>query len=455
MTTRTLRLRLKSPLGRPKATGDQVCRWDLAIKIGVPLALIICLAVSWYVGSWEAYWRLFQTRTYTASLTGVVAGYTLLMFLFQGVRTIFWACYQPFPLKEGVLPSLTVIIPAYNEGTMVEHSLYSVARADYPREKLEIICIDDGSTDDTWEYIDRARQRYPELIKTIRFPENRGKKEGLYAGFTQGRGEVFITVDSDSVIEKPALRHLVAPLQQDASLGAVAGNVRVYNRHASLMGKMQWVRYVNLDFLRAGQSVYKTVTCTPGSLAAYRRTALWPYLEAWRHQTFWGAPCVHSEDRALTNFVLRGGWYTYYQRTAKVYTVVPETYTGVVNMYLRWERGNVRESLVQLGYLFSRYRSRDRLLPIVEFFLTQLELPMLILAFGFFVTSIWLYPLIFFKIMAFLGLMSLFGLIYYLWLERDLEFVYGIIYSYYAFFLFQWVYPYAFLTVRDRRWLTR
>ena len=228
-----------------------------------------------------------------------------------------------------------------------------------------------------------------------------GKKEGLYAGFTLGRGEVLVTVDSDSIIEKQALRHLVAPLQQDASLGAVAGNVRVYNRHTSLMGKMQWVRYVNLDFLRAAQSLYKTVTCTPGSLAAYRRTALRPILTAWRQQTFLGAPCSHSEDRALTNWILRRGRYTHYQRTARVYTVVPETYGGVVNMYLRWERGNVRESLVQLGYLFTRYRTGNRLIPIAEFFLTQLELPMLILAFGFFLTSIWFYPLIFLRLWPF------------------------------------------------------
>ena len=450
-----MNVKVPSPLPLPQETNNPVCPWDRVVKIGVPLVLAVCLAISWSVGSWESYWRLFQARTYTASLAGVVAAYTLLMFLFQGLRTILWAWYRPLSLPEGELPSLTVVIPAYNEGAMVEHSLYSVARADYPNDRLEIICIDDGSTDDTWQYILRARQRYPDLIKTIRFPANRGKKEGLYAGFTQGRGEVWVTVDSDSVIEPSALRHLVAPLQQDPGLGAVAGNVRVLNRHASLMGKMQWVRYVNLDFLRAAQSIYKTVACTPGSLAAYRRTALLPHLEAWRHQTFWGAPCVHSEDRALTNYVLRGGWYTYYQRTAKVYTVVPETYTGVVKMYLRWERGNVRESLVQLGYLFTRYRTKHRLMPIVEFFLTQLELPMLILAFAFFVLSVWLYPLIFFKIMAFLGLTSLCGLIYYLWLERDLEFVYGIIYSYYAFFLFQWIYPYAFLTVRDRRWLTR
>ena len=65
---------------------------------------------------------------------------------------------------------------------MVEKALYSLAAADYPAEKLEIICIDDGSTDNTWLYIPRARVRYPHLVRTVRFPKNRGKKEALYAG---------------------------------------------------------------------------------------------------------------------------------------------------------------------------------------------------------------------------------------------------------------------------------
>ena len=241
---------------------------------------------------------------------------------------------------------------------------------------MEIICIDDGSTDDTWFYIKQAQRRYPHLLRPMRFAANRGKKEGLYAGFTRGRGEVFVTIDSDSIIAPDALRHLVAPLLHDGQIGAVAGNVKVYNRNQSLMGKMQGVRFVNLDYLRASQSLYRAVVCTPGSLSAYRRTALMPHLTAWRRQTFLGAPCHHSEDRALTNFILRGGHYTYYQRTALVYTLVPETYKGVCRMYLRWERGNVRESLVQLGYLFTRYREKYRLLPIVEFFLAQLEYPL-------------------------------------------------------------------------------
>ncbi len=138
-----------------------------------------------------------------------------------------------------------------------------------------------------------------------------------------------------------------------------------------------------------------------------------------------------------------------------VYTLVPETYAGVCRMYLRWERGNVRESCVMLGYLFTRYRRKYRLLPIVECVLTQLEGPLACLFFGVLLFSLAVYPPILFKLLMLLGVGSFFGLIYYLCLERDLEFVYGVLYSFYAFFLLQWIFPYAFFTVRDRRWLTR
>lgn len=434
---------------------NHMARLDLALKVLVPLLLVILVALAIKCGSLRVYLELFKSQTYTSFLPAVGASYALVMLLFQGMRTALWACYRPFPLSTAPLPSLTVIIPAYNEGQMVEMALHSVVQADYPPDQLEIICVDDGSTDDTWVCIERAQERFPHLIKTIRFPKNRGKKAALYAGFRAGQGEILVTVDSDSVIENAALHHLVAPLQEDATIGAVAGNVKVYNRHQSFMGKMQGVRFVNLDFLRASQSLYRTVVCTPGSLAAYRRAALMPHLDAWLTQTFLWAPCHHSEDRALTNYILRSGFYTYYQRTALVYTLVPETYAGVCRMYLRWERGNVRESFVMAGYLFTRYRHRHRFMPIVEFFLSQLEAPLACFFFGLLVLSIAVYPAILFKLLILLGIVSSLGLIYYLFLERDLEFVYGVIYGYYAFFFLQWIYPVAFLTVRDRRWLTR
>jgi hyaluronan synthase len=430
-------------------------RLDLGVKIAVPLLLLVFLALAAKFGSLAAYGETLSRLTAMPLLPALAGGYALVMLIFQLFRTVLWACYRPYPLAPGPWPLLTVIIPAYNEGAMVEQAIESVATCDYPADRLEIICIDDGSRDDTWSYIQRAYRRYPHLLTPIRFAANRGKKEALYAGFTRGRGEIFVTIDSDSLIAPDALGHLVAPLMHDPEIGAAAGNVKVHNRHGSLSGKMQGVRFVNLDYLRASQSLYRTVICTPGSLSAYRRTALMPILAAWRRQTFLGAPCHHSEDRALTNFILRRGHYTCYQRSAVVYTLVPETYAGVCKMYLRWERGNVRESCVQLAYLFTRYRDKHRLLPIVEFFLAQLEYPLTLLCLGLLVASAFVYPLVLLKLLAALGVVSLVNLGYYLWLERDLEFVYGVIYTYYAFFLLQWIYPFAVLTVRNRHWLTR
>ena len=445
-----------SQVSAPTAAGaNRGLKADPFIKLLVPLLLVVTFWMAYEWGSLGAYWQRLSSHPSGSMLLGLGSAYSLMLLTLQILRTIFWASYRPYPLAEGPWPTLSVIIPAYNEGAMVEQAVSRVAASDYPADRLEIICIDDGSTDDTWEFIQRACRRFPLLVKAIRFPANRGKKEALGAGFNQGRGEVFITVDSDSLIEPEALRHLVSPLMQEEKMGAVAGNVKVFNRHQSLMGKMQGVRFINLDYLRAAQSWYRTVICTPGSLSAYRRGALMPILSAWRRQTFLGAPCRHSEDRALTNFILRAGYYTCYQRTAVVHTLVPETYRGVCNMYLRWERGNVRESFVQLSYLFTRYRTEHRLLPVVEFFLSQLEYPLALLFFGLLLAAIAAHPGLILNLLWLLALGSLLNLIYYLWLERDLDFVYGVIYSFYAFFLLQWIYPYAFATVRDCHWLTR
>ncbi len=429
---------------------------DMILKVMVPAFLFVCFVVALKYGSFNGYLTLLSRQSYATPLLGLGAGFTLCVLGFQLVRTVLWWRYKPYPLPQGPLPSVTVIIPAYNEGAMVEKALYSAAASDYPADKLEIICIDDGSRDDTWTYIDRARKRYPGLIKAIRFPENRGKKEGLYAGFTQGKGEIFVTMDSDSVIGPDTLKHLVAPMVHDPQIGAVAGNVKVYNRFRSLLARMLAVRFVlAFDFLRASQSMYGFVACTPGALSAYRRKAVLPILEQWRRQTFLGVPATIGEDRALTNFVLRQGYYSVYQRTAQVHTVVPETYKGLCKMFLRWDRANFRESWVQLTFMFSKYRSKDRLLPILDFFVTMIEFPLTYLFMGLLLFSFVLYPIVMVKFFAGLGVLTMVYMLYYLSQERDWEFIYGIVYSYFAFFALNWVQPYAFLTVRNSRWLTR
>ena len=429
---------------------------DLILKILVPAFLFVCFVAAIKFGSFSGYVNLLSRHSFATPLMAVGASFTFLVLFFQVLRTWLWWRYKPYSMPAGPLPTVTIIIPAYNEGAMVEKALYSAVASDYPEDRLEIICVDDGSRDNTWTYIDRAQRRFPHLIKAVRFPKNRGKKEALYAGFSQGRGDYFITIDSDSVIVADTIKQAVAPMVHDPKVGAVAGNVKVYNRFRSILARMLAVRFVlAFDFLRASQSMYGFVTCTPGALSAYRKSAILPVLEEWRQQTFMGAPATIGEDRALTNFVVRGGFYSVYQRTALVHTVVPETYKGLCRMYLRWDRSNFRESWVQLTFLFKKYRHQDRLLPILDFAITQLEFPLTYLFLGLLLLSFITYPLLLVKFIAGLGVITLFYMYYYIHQERDGEFIYGILYSYFAFFALNWVQPYALITLRNDRWLTR
>jgi hyaluronan synthase len=434
----------------------RLANMDLWLKIAVPLFLLASLFLALDSRFFHGYLRLFQRNTYTTFLSGLGAVYALAFLTMQAIRTILWWRYRPYPIPEGPWPRVTVLIPTYNEGAMVEKALYSVAAADYPKDLLEIICIDDGSRDDTWDYIRRARQRHPHLIQAIRFHRNRGKREALYAGFLQGRGDYFVTVDSDSVIKPDTIKSILAPLLQNPKIGAVAGNVKVYNRTANILTRMVWVRFVlSFDFLRASQSMYGFVFCTPGALSAYRREAIIPILDEWRQQTFLGVRCTIGEDRAFTNLVLRQGYDTVYQRTAVVYTTVPENYRGLSRMFLRWDRSNFRESKVQLSYMFSRYRPRRRLMPILDFFVRELEFPMTTIFLPLMLASFLCCPILIVKFVSGMALVSFFLTFYYLRQERDADFVYGVVYSFYALLFLRWVKPYAFLTLRDGRWLTR
>ncbi len=432
------------------------CTWDNFIKTLIPIGLLLLFGYSWKIGGFNGYAQLLTQVTRGSWLVALGAGYTLAYLGFMLVRTWLWLRYKPYPVPPGPFPKVTVIIPAYNEGAMVEKALYSVAASDYPAECLEIICIDDGSRDDTWDYIERARRRYPSLIHSIRFPQNRGKREALYAGFTRGSGDYFITVDSDSLVTPETVKQILAPLLQDPEVGAVAGNVRVYNRTQSTLTRMVGVRFVlSFDFLRASQSMYGFVFCTPGALSAYRRPAILPVLDEWRHQTFLGARCTIGEDRAFTNLVLRRGYTSVYQRSAEVYTTVPEHYWGLCKMFLRWDRSNFRESLVQMGFMFTRYRRKYRLMPILDFFIRELEFPLSMIFIPLLLWNVFWNPSLLVRFLTLMAPVSSILTFHYLWREKDMDFVYGILYSYYAFFLLKWIRPYAFLTLRNGRWLTR
>lgn len=384
------------------------------------------------------------------SLLWLMMGTLLLAF-----RTFLWFRYRPFaPATMHTAPFLTVVIPAYNEGAMVAQSIDSVAAAAYPRDRLEILVVDDGSRDDTWEHIERAAARHPGLVTTLRFPANRGKRDALAAGFERARGEIAVTIDSDSVIERNALLAIVGPFRSER-VGAVAGKVVVFNRRTTLIPRMLHVRFVlAFDMLRAAQSTYGTVYCCPGALSAYRLSVVRTVLDRWLKQTFFGVPSTYGEDRSLTNFILAQGRDTVYQRTAVVHTIVPESYAKLSKMYLRWDRSYIREEMRFARIVWQR-PLKSMLIALVDNVITNLRYPVGYVILALLVTASISDPSTVLRVLVAIGFMSTFYSLYYLHSERSWDAVYGIAYAYFSFFTLFWIFPYALLTVRARSWLTR
>nr|WP_294926393.1 glycosyltransferase [uncultured Flavobacterium sp.] len=387
---------------------------------------------------------------------------TVLLFFFQtGVflyNLYLYLRYKPIEsVSDELLPTCTIIVPAYNEGKLVWDTLLSLADSDFPEQKMQILAIDDGSKDDTWYWMQQAKIKLGDRLTIFQQPENKGKRHALYRGFELGTGEIFVTVDSDSIVKKDTLRNLVSPFVTDEKCGAVAGNVHVLNNKKAILPKMLNVSFVmSFEFVRSAESMLGSVLCTPGAAAAYRKTAVFGCLDEWINQTFMGQPSDIGEDRAMTNMILKQGFSVLFQKNAVVLTSVPEQYTGLYKMFIRWGRSNVRENIMMAKYVFKDFRNESkfgaRLLFMNQSLRILLTIPFLLFMFFLIVT----HPLLFLS-STLLGILivSSFPVLFYAKKYSLREAFWAYSYSiFYTFTLF-WIAPYALITANKRGWLTR
>lgn len=436
----------------PSAAPDN---WDLPLKVTILAGLGVLIVVSLQA-------QAFQPLVTVAEAHGIRADFLRPSFLWFTMgsmlllfRTLLWFTYRPHPpaTREDA-PLMTVVIPAYNEGAMVANAIDSVAAAHYPHDRLEIVVVDDGSRDDTWQHIQRAAARHPGRVQAVRLERNSGKRVALATAFRRARGEVFVTVDSDSVVSPNALLALAGPFNSQR-IGVVAGKVLVYNRAAGLIPRMLHVRFtLAFDFIRAYQSTFGTVYCSPGALSAYRASAVLAVLDRWVNQRFLGSQATIGEDRALTNDIMRQGYDSVYQREAMVLTVVPTTYRQLCRMFLRWNRSYIREE-ARLALVLPHRPLLARVIAACDSVITNLRFPILFVTLLLLGGEFLYHPLMFPRVMVAIGAISLLYSLYYLRSERSLNFVYGIVFEYFSFFFMFWIFPWALLTVRARGWLTR
>ena len=423
--------------------------------------LILALALAWWqletlkiVRAWE-FVQSWSTKNYFA------VGLTLWTLSILAFRIWFACRYRSYaPLSDSALPTITVVIPAYNEGQQILPTVRSVMKSCYPMKKMQVICVDDGSKDDTWQWMQIAQKEFPSRVRLIRQPFNRGKRHALMAGFSKAKGQVYVTIDSDSEVLPDTLRHLVSPLESDPRVGAVAGNVRVLNLSEGAIPKMLEVSFAcAFDFLRSGQSVYGGVFCTPGALSAYRAEVINPHLSNWINQTFMGRLAAIGEDRALTNLILGCGFRVVYQREAVVMTKIPVSYKGLRRMLLRWARSNVRENLVMLSFIMGRFRPADngsgwiRLFSATQFFrMTLGEASKFAVAVQFYIAPV---PTLVIMMLACIISASLPALVHQRRYGGWFGWRWAIPYAFFWVFCLCWISLWGLVTAPRSGWLTR
>ena len=284
------------------------------------------------------------------------------------------------PVEDtGFRPRITVVVPAKNEEDVIESVVRTVFQSDYPSSKMEVIVVDDGSTDKTWERIQRVQNdsRFSERLVLLRHEKNYGKRVALASAVARARGEMIVCIDSDSFVERDAIKLLVQPLE-DSSVTAVCGHGEAANRDEGFLPKLQHYWYAEMFRLVKGmESRLGVVGCCSGMLAAYRRSAILPLVNQWlsekdgasarlvesgRSDASWlgrglTGRLIKSpgEDRILTAFALSGeNARVVYQSNAIVHTIVPRTLRQFVKQQLRWNRAWMHGSLLAGRFMWKK-----------------------------------------------------------------------------------------------------
>jgi poly-beta-1,6 N-acetyl-D-glucosamine synthase len=242
------------------------------------------------------------------------------------------------------LPQVTVIVPAYNEGRVIQGSIRSLLALDYPR--YEILVIDDGSSDDTFKQARAFEGTHGRATVRVIRKRNGGKSRALNTGIARATSDFILCMDGDSALHPQTLRRAIPHLVANPGVGAVAGSVKVVNR-GSFLAKLQALEYVEgLNMVRSAQAFFRLVNIIPGPIGIFRRSAL-ERVGAYDHDTF-------AEDCDLTLKLIADGWQVRYEPGAVAYTEAPEGLLDLLKQRYRWTRGILQAIRKHRGALIGR-----------------------------------------------------------------------------------------------------
>lgn len=399
--------------------------------------ILLSLAIFLKLHNLEFYWYQPFVNLYSLA----VGAFILSRFLLA-------AFYIP-PPDVGFEPTASVIVACMNEEDSIYRTIRRAYSEGYPHSKLEVVAVNDGSTDATLQEMLHAQSRYPSLV-VVDFEENKGKRHGMAIGALLARSEMLVYVDSDSFLLPGSIRKVLQGLA-DPTVAAVAGHTDVENVRVNALTKMQDVRYfVSYRVMKAAESLFGAVSCCPGCFSAYRRTCVLNVLDRWLYQRYLGKYATYGDDRALTNFLLRD-YRILYDDEALATTIVPERWGKYTRQQARWKRSWIREM-----FIAGRFMWRKHPIAAISWY-AMMILPMLAPLVMF--TALVLGPLVagqpaYFYIGGVLVVTLLWSL-YYLEKTGRPHWWAGFLFTITYVLFFSWQGYYAMLTVRKTGWGTR
>jgi cellulose synthase/poly-beta-1,6-N-acetylglucosamine synthase-like glycosyltransferase len=306
-------------------------------------------------------------------------------------------------------PTVAIVVPLFNEGEGIYRTVLSLLQQQYPPEKLEIVVVDDCSTDDSLAWAHRAAEGRPQ-VRVIASPQNQGKRKAINLGVRSTEAEIIVSVDSDVVVDPQAVRQLVARFVSP-EIAAVGGRTFVVNRGDNWLTKMVEVKfYFAQEWLKDLERTFRSVMCLSGCLTAYRRHVLLELEPILENRAILGVPIKYGEDRFLTRQIVKAGYQTVFTTAAYCETAAPRNLPAYFSQQLRWRRSNLVDLLSGMTHAW-------RLHPVVT--LHYLLLLAVLLAYPAVIVHGLLTDELFPVLVRHLGLVALLGVIYW-WDTRSM-----------------------------------
>ena len=264
-----------------------------------------------------------------------------------------WEHGQPEAITLQHYPPISILLPCHNEGDNVQDTIHWLMQQNYP--DFEVIAINDGSTDNTGQFLNALAAQHPQL-RVVHLASNQGKAMALRMGALLSAHEYLVCIDGDALLDVHACSWLISHFSSD-HVGAVTGNPRIRNR-STLLGKIQVGEFSSIvGMIKRAQRIYGTVFSVSGVVAAFRKSAL-------AEVNFWSTDMI-TEDVDVTWKLQRAGWEVRFESNAKCWILMPETMAGLWKQRLRWAQGGAEVFLRNLD-VFAHWSQRHMWPVLVE-----------------------------------------------------------------------------------------